>query len=83
MAVTHFIQTIWSKRIQDDLELKCKLVANCLREYEGDCKFNDCLHEHEPGCAIKKAVEAQEITQEHYETYLSLLEDLKNRKERY
>ena len=39
MAVTHFIQTIWSKKIQDDLELKCKLVDNCLRDYEGDCKF--------------------------------------------
>ena len=39
MAVTHFIQTIWSKKIQDDLELKCKLVDNCLRSYEGDCKF--------------------------------------------
>lgn len=38
MAVTNFIQTIWSKKIQDDLELKCKLVDNCLREYEGDCK---------------------------------------------
>ena len=39
MAVTHFIQTIWSKKIQDDLELKCKLVDNCLRDYEGDCKY--------------------------------------------
>ena len=39
MAVTNFIQTIWSKKIQDDLELKTKLVANCLREYEGDCKY--------------------------------------------
>ena len=39
MAVTHFIQTIWSKKIQDALELKCKLVDNCLRDYEGDCKF--------------------------------------------
>ena len=38
MPVTHFIQTIWSKKIQDALELKCKLVDNCLREYEGDCK---------------------------------------------
>lgn len=36
MAVTNFIQTIWSKNIQDSLELKCKLVDNCLREYEGD-----------------------------------------------
>jgi len=39
MAVTNFIQTIWSKNIQDDLELKTKLVQNCTREYEGDCKY--------------------------------------------
>lgn len=39
MAVTNFIQTIWSKKIQDDLELKTKLVQNCLRDYEGDCKY--------------------------------------------
>ena len=39
MAVTTFIQQIWSKKIQDDLELKCKLVDNCLRDYEGDCKY--------------------------------------------
>ena len=39
MAVSNFIQTIWSKKIQDDLELKCKLVDNCLREYEGDCRY--------------------------------------------
>ena len=39
MAVTHFIQTIWSKKIQDDLEEKCKLVQDCTREYEGDCEY--------------------------------------------
>lgn len=39
MAVVNFIQTIWSKKIQDKLELECKLVANCYREYEGDCKY--------------------------------------------
>ncbi len=39
MSVKNFIQTIWSKKIQDDLELKCKLVDNCLRDYEGDCKY--------------------------------------------
>ena len=38
MALQHFIQTIWSKKIQDALELKCKLVDNCLRDYEGDVK---------------------------------------------
>lgn len=39
MAVTNFIQSIWSKKIQDNLELECKLVDNCLRDYEGDCKY--------------------------------------------
>ena len=39
MAVTNFIQTIWSKHILDDLELECKLVHNCLRQYEGDVKY--------------------------------------------
>lgn len=39
MAVTNFIQSLWSKKIQDDLELKTKLVQNCLRDYEGDCKY--------------------------------------------
>lgn len=39
MAVTNFIPTIWSKKILDDLELECKLVANCWREYEGDAQY--------------------------------------------
>ena len=39
MAVTNFIQSIWSKKIQDSLEMECKLVENCLRDYEGDVKY--------------------------------------------
>ena len=39
MAVTKFQRTIWSKKIQDDLEIKCKLVEDCTRAYEGDCKY--------------------------------------------
>lgn len=39
MAVTNFIREVWSKKIQDSLELKCKLVDNCLRDYEGDCDY--------------------------------------------
>ena len=36
MAVTNFIQSFWSKNIMDNLELKCKLVQNCLTEYQGE-----------------------------------------------
>lgn len=39
MSVQHFIPTIWSKKIQDDLEEKCLLVKDCTRDYEGDCKY--------------------------------------------
>ena len=36
MSVQHFIQTVWSKKIQDELKVACKLVQNCTQEYEGD-----------------------------------------------
>ncbi len=39
MATNHFIQTIWSKKIQDDLEERGKLVKDCTRDYEGDCVY--------------------------------------------
>ncbi|HCT44515.1 MAG TPA: ribosome small subunit-dependent GTPase A, partial [Phycisphaerales bacterium] len=41
------------------------------------CKFNDCSHEHEPGCAVKEAVERGEISSARYDTYLRLLEELR------
>jgi len=37
------------------------------------CKFNTCIHEHEPGCAIVKAVEEDKISIERYESYLNIL----------
>jgi len=39
MATNNFIRTVWSKKIQDDLEEKGKLVKDCTREYEGDCQY--------------------------------------------
>ena len=42
MAVTNFIQSIWSKKIQDDLELKCKLVDNCLRDIKDLSLVSPC-----------------------------------------
>lgn len=38
MAYKNFMQQIWSKDIQDGLEIECKLVQNCNRNYEGDVK---------------------------------------------
>ncbi len=39
-----------------------------------ECKFNSCTHFHEPGCAVRSAVESGEITAERYESYLNLLQ---------
>ncbi len=39
------------------------------------CKFNDCSHRSEPGCAVKDAVEHGRIFPERYESYLRILED--------
>lgn len=36
MSVTNFIPAIWSEKILEDVELECKLVDSCWREYEGD-----------------------------------------------
>ena len=38
------------------------------------CKFNNCLHIDEPGCAIKKAVEEGVVHEERYQNYINILE---------
>ncbi|MFG0314524.1 MAG: hypothetical protein ACF8LL_10105, partial [Phycisphaerales bacterium] len=45
--------------------------------YVHSCKFTDCSHEHEPGCAVKAAVEQGEISAVRYDTYVRLLEELR------
>lgn len=40
-----------------------------------DCKYNNCTHRHEPGCAVRKAVEDHYISESRYTSYLSMLED--------
>ncbi|MCE7906407.1 MAG: ribosome small subunit-dependent GTPase A [Anaerolineae bacterium CFX3] len=37
-----------------------------------ECQFSDCTHEHEPGCAVRAALEAGKIHPERYESYLRL-----------
>lgn len=45
-----------------------------------DCKFPDCVHIHEDGCAIKDAVEAGEIDPARYDSYVQLFADLSDLK---
>ena len=52
--------------------------------YEGACRFAECAHLREPGCALRAAVEAGEVDAGRYERYQILFEEMKTRwKERY
>lgn len=46
-----------------------------IRHYMQECKFNDCKHLNEPGCAVRAAYEAGEISASRYYNYLSILEN--------
>lgn len=50
------------------------------REYEEECRFQGCRHIHEPGCAVKEALEADKISRLRYEDYLSLHQELKEKR---
>ena len=43
--------------------------------YGRDCRFTPCTHTHEPGCAVKEAVENGQIAAERYNSYLGMLEE--------
>ena len=40
-----------------------------------DCRFSNCTHTHEPGCAVLQALDNHEIAESRYRSYLSMLED--------
>ncbi|MBW7982840.1 small ribosomal subunit biogenesis GTPase RsgA [Enterobacillus tribolii] len=46
------------------------------RDYLGGCKFRDCKHDTDPGCAIRAAVEHGEIAEERFENYHRILESM-------
>ena len=48
--------------------------------YLSDCKFSNCLHQNEPHCAIKNAVQENKIYSERYQNYLGILEMLRQDK---
>ena len=50
------------------------------REYEKECRFQGCMHIHEPDCGVKRALEEGKISRERYESYLQLVEEISSRK---
>lgn len=60
-------------------------VAHYFREIfsvSSDCRFNNCTHTHEPGCAVRDAVEHGDISISRYTSYLSILDEDPNDKYR-
>ena len=47
-----------------------------------DCRFNNCTHTHEPGCAVVEAIEQGRISMSRYTSYLSILDEDPNNKYR-
>ena len=44
-------------------------------KFSANCKYNNCTHRHEPGCAVRQAVEQHYISESRYTSYLNMLED--------
>ena len=48
-----------------------------------DCRFGNCTHTHEPGCAVLKAVEEHSISESRYNSYMSILEETADTDDKY
>ena len=56
-------------------------VAHNFREFfeiSSDCRFADCTHREEPGCAVKEAIEEGEISELRYANYLQILDEIED-----
>ncbi|MDN6730838.1 MAG: ribosome small subunit-dependent GTPase A [Atopostipes suicloacalis] len=68
------------------LEIEVGEISDCfpeMRERSKNCRFRGCLHQNEPNCAIKKAVEDKIIEGSRYKNYLQILKEVQERKPRY
>ncbi len=51
-----------------------------MKKIKGDCKYNDCEHYNEPGCAVKEAVNEGTISEERYVSYLNIKDSIEEKK---
>ena len=60
------------------IEMEGAEISHYFKEifhYAASCRFNNCTHRNEPGCAVVKAVKDQYISESRYKSYLNILED--------
>jgi ribosome biogenesis GTPase len=54
-------------------------LAHCFpefRPYEGHCRFPDCRHVHEPGCAVRDAIARGDVAEDRHQSYRAILDEL-------
>lgn len=59
-------------------DMKPEEISGYFKEifrFSRDCRFSNCTHTHEPGCAVRRAVEDHYIASSRYQSYLSMLQD--------
>ena len=44
-----------------------------MKPYVNDCRFPNCTHDHEPGCAVRQAVEDGNVAPDRYDSYVRIL----------
>lgn len=67
---------------QELTEISQEKLTACFSELSkyGGCRFAPCSHSHEPGCAVKAAAAAGEISRERYDAYIALLDEIRSKK---
>lgn len=68
------------------LEIEKEQISDCfpeMRKISNNCRFRGCLHQNEPNCAVKRAVQEGEVEDSRYENYLQILKEVQERKPMY
>jgi len=67
---------------QELTEVTAENLAACFPDFDRytGCRFVPCSHSHEPDCAVKAAVEAEELSRERYDAYIALLNERRTKK---
>ncbi len=66
-------------------DMKPEEISSYFKEifhFSKDCRFHNCSHTHEPGCAVLEALEKHYIAQSRYNSYISMMQDIDNDKYR-
>jgi len=58
-----------------DSKIGIKSVFSEIQELSKNCRFSDCTHTHEPGCAVLKAIKSGDLDKSKYENYIKLVKE--------